>query len=912
MTDTGHNLVPVDFDPFAPPSHPDTLPLTEPQAEMWTAAAMDEDANRSYNQCFVFALHGVLHVESLRAALAQVLSRHHALRAVISADGSGQTILAPFPVEIPVLDLSGLDQGARAREIDALVERECETPFDLEHGPLIRALVARESERQSRFVLTVHHIVCDGWSSSVLFNDLARAYAADRSGIDAQLPQAPSYVAYVTEQAGESAAAARRADEDYWAAQFADGAPVLDLPLSRPRPEVKTFRGAQETHLIDPQLYAALRGAGAKAGATLFATLLAAFELLVHRLSRQNDFVVGIPLAGQAFLEDSRLVAHCVHTLPLRARVDPTQPFLAHLRAVRMVLADAQEHPHLTFGSLVRRLRIPRDASRTPLVAVTFNIDKIGAPFDFKDIAIASLTVPKAYTNFEIAVNVVDSGKDALVECAYNSDLFSGAAIKSWLAHYETLLRSIVANPDAVNSSLSLLTSDERTDILARFNPRATSAPGRSLHERFEAVARERPTGVAATCDGESLTYAELNRRANGLAARLRAMGVERNHLVALRTERSLSVAVGILGILKAGGAYLPMDPAYPRDRITFMLEDAGVRVAVTERALADDFAGTAVTVALIDEIEAADDIAASGSAPDDLAYVIYTSGSTGKPKGVRVTHHNVARLLEATNDWFHFDADDVWTLFHSYAFDFSVWELWGALLYGGRIVIVPQWVSRAPESFLELLVAEGVTVLNQTPSAFRQLIQADLGTETVSPLKLRYVIFGGEALELQSLRPWFERHGDDRPLLVNMYGITETTVHVTYRPIRLADLESGAGSVIGEPIPDLRVYLLDGNGEPVPQGVPGEICRRRRRRRGGVPEQAGTHGAAIRPRYVRRLGPPVPFGRPCPAPRERRSRIPRPHRPTGEDPRIPHRAGRNRGGPRPATGHPRSGGHGP
>ena len=471
MTDTGHNLVPVDFDPFAPPSHPDTLPLTEPQAEMWTAAAMDEDANRSYNQCFVFALHGVLHVESLRAALAQVLSRHHALRAVISADGSGQTILAPFPVEIPVLDLSGLDQGARAREIDALVERECETPFDLEHGPLIRALVARESERQSRFVLTVHHIVCDGWSSSVLFNDLARAYAADRSGIDAQLPQAPSYVAYVTEQAGESAAAARRADEDYWAAQFADGAPVLDLPLSRPRPEVKTFRGAQETHLIDPQLYAALRGAGAKAGATLFATLLAAFELLVHRLSRQNDFVVGIPLAGQAFLEDSRLVAHCVHTLPLRARVDPTQPFLAHLRAVRMVLADAQEHPHLTFGSLVRRLRIPRDASRTPLVAVTFNIDKIGAPFDFKDIAIASLTVPKAYTNFEIAVNVVDSGKDALVECAYNSDLFSGAAIKSWLAHYETLLRSIVANPDAVNSSLSLLTSNERTDILAPLQP---------------------------------------------------------------------------------------------------------------------------------------------------------------------------------------------------------------------------------------------------------------------------------------------------------------------------------------------------------------------------------------------------------------------------------------------------------
>jgi amino acid adenylation domain-containing protein len=283
-------------------------------------------------------------------------------------------------------------------------------------------------------------------------------------------------------------------------------------------------------------------------------------------------------------------------------------------------------------------------------------------------------------------------------------------------------------------------------------------------------------------------------------------------------------MVVGLLGILKAGGAYLPLDPAYPKERIAFMLEDSRVGVVLTQKALAGDLAGLAVTAVMLDEPLTG---AATNPAPvagaDNLAYVIYTSGSTGKPKGAQITHYNVTRLFEATQDWYRFDQNDVWTLFHSYAFDFSVWELWGALLYGGRVVVVPYWVSRSPEEFRELLIRERVTVLNQTPSAFRQLVQADLARPQAD-YALRTVIFGGEALELQSLRPWFERYGDERPLLVNMYGITETTVHVTYRPIRQADLEAGRGSVIGEPIPDLRVYILDPHGEPVPIGVPGEL----------------------------------------------------------------------------------------
>jgi amino acid adenylation domain-containing protein len=347
---------------------------------------------------------------------------------------------------------------------------------------------------------------------------------------------------------------------------------------------------------------------------------------------------------------------------------------------------------------------------------------------------------------------------------------------------------------------------------------------GTCLHERFEQQVKRTPDTVALVWDDKSLSYAELNRRANWLAHRLRELGVTPGQLVGLHTERGIKMVVGIIGILKAGGAYLPLDPVYPKDRIAFMLEDSGVQVVVTQESLIENLEGALGTQVLLDELLSGPDHNPVPVATiDDLAYAIYTSGSTGKPKGALITHHNVTRLFDATEDWYHFDEHDVWTLFHSYAFDFSVWELWGALLYGGRLIVVPYLISRSPEDFRELLAREGVTVLNQTPSAFRQLIQAELA-QPKADLVLRYVIFGGEALELQSLRPWFERYGDERPLLVNMYGITETTVHVTYRPIRLADLRSGQGSVIGVPIPDLQLHILDPDGEPALVGVPGEM----------------------------------------------------------------------------------------
>ncbi|PTV74972.1 amino acid adenylation domain-containing protein, partial [Pseudomonas aeruginosa] len=408
--------------------------------------------------------------------------------------------------------------------------------------------------------------------------------------------------------------------------------------------------------------------------------------------------------------------------------------------------------------------------------------------------------------------------------------LFDASTVERLAGHWRNLLRGIVANPRQRLGELPLLDAPERRQTLSEWNPaqRECAVQG-TLQQRFEEQVRQRPQAVALILDEQRLSYGELNARANRLAHCLIARGVGADVPVGLALERSLDMLVGLLAILKAGGAYLPLDPAAPEERLAHILDDSGVRLLLTQGHLLERLPRqTGVEVLAIDGL-VLDGYAESDPLPtlsaDNLAYVIYTSGSTGKPKGTLLTHRNALRLFSATEAWFGFDERDVWTLFHSYAFDFSVWEIFGALLYGGRLVIVPQWVSRSPEDFYRLLCREGVTVLNQTPSAFKQLMavacSADMATQQPA---LRYVIFGGEALDLQSLRPWFQRFGDRQPQLVNMYGITETTVHVTYRPVSEADLEGGLVSPIGGTIPDLSWYILDRDLNPVPRGAVGEL----------------------------------------------------------------------------------------
>jgi len=807
-------LRPVDFDPFAP-----ALPrerraaLTEPQQEMWTAAIMSREANCSYNQCFAFELHGPLRVESLRAALDQVVARHDALRVVMAPDGTSQTLRPPFSMELPLIDLSTLEPAARRREYEERLEKECETPFDLAEGPLARAFVVRESAERHRFVVTVHHIVCDGWSSSVLFSDLGLLYAADRVGIPAQLGPAASYWDYVTEQTSDEAVTAAAADEEYWVAQYPAGAPVLDLPLAGARPATKTYRSGREDLRIDDELYAAVKRTGAKSGATLFATLLAAYEVLVHRLSNQADFVVGIPFAGQPRLENSALVAHCVSTVPLRARLDPATTFAEYLRTVRLELADAQDHSRVTFGTLVRRLGIKRDRSRTPLVPMTFTIDKIGAPFDFGDVTVASLSTPKSYSNFELVVNLVDSGSDLLVECDYNADLFDGPTLRRWLSHYETLLRGIVARPDDALEALPMLSDADKRTILDEWNDTTVALPEeKRLHRLFEAQVRRTPDAQAVVDGTERTSYAELNAHANRLAQYLRRAGVGPGVTVGVCLERRANLIIALLAVLKAGGAYIPLDPAYPRDRVDFMLRDSEARVLVTEADLAGDLQGSGVKRILMDA-EAA--VIASESSADldggaggsDLAYVIYTSGSTGVPKGVAIEHRSAGTLLHWARGVFS-DREIAGVLAStSVCFDLSVFEIFFPLAFGGGVILADHALEIASRP-----ARDEVTLVNTVPSAAAEIIRAG-----VLPPSVTTVCLAGEPLPTRLVDQIYETGHVER--VFDLYGPSEDTTYSTFTLRR-----SGAPPTIGRPIANTQAYVLDRRREPVPIGAVGEL----------------------------------------------------------------------------------------
>jgi amino acid adenylation domain-containing protein len=391
-----------------------------------------------------------------------------------------------------------------------------------------------------------------------------------------------------------------------------------------------------------------------------------------------------------------------------------------------------------------------------------------------------------------------------------------------------TTLENVTLASETGATGVTLAPNNGPAQVFAGLNTTPVEFPrNKCIHQLIEEQVQRTPNATAVIFENERLTYHELNGRANQVAHRLRRLGVGPNVLVGLFMERSAELVIGLVAILKAGGAYVPIDPIYPKERIAFMLEDADVKVLLTQPKLEPRLPRHPANVLPLHSdalgFESERDTNPPPSAgPDDLAYVMFTSGSTGKPKGVLVTHYNVVRLLQATESWFHFNPADVWTLFHSHAFDLSVWELCGALFYGGQIVVVPYLISRSPEEFYGLLVREGVTVLTQTPAAFKQLMLAEERLGSSRDLALRSVIFAGEALVMRSLKPWFDRHGDQRPQLVNMYGITETTVHVTYRALSLADLDSG--SVVGVPIPDLQVHILDAGQQPVPAGSIGEL----------------------------------------------------------------------------------------
>jgi amino acid adenylation domain-containing protein len=825
---------------IVPRADRDGAPLSFAQERLWFIDRL-EPGSTTYNIPISWPLEGALDAAVLERALGEVVRRHEALRTTFrEVDGSPVQVIAPFGgFTLPVEDLSGLGKADREVEVERRTSEEATRSFDLAAGPLFRAVLLRLAEKSHVLLLSMHHIVSDGWSMGVFYREFLALYDAYLEGRESPLPElGVQYADYALWQREHLRGDRLERQLSYWRERLAGAPELAELPTDHPRPAVQTFRGASERIELPGEMLQRLRALGRSEGATLFMVVLSAFQVLLSKYSGSEDIVVGTPIAGRTRNEVAGLIGFFVNTLVLRTDLGGDPSFREVLRQVQEVTLGAYEHQELPFAKLVAELQPERSLSHSPLFQVEFTLDDIeeagrGAAEPSAESSSESSTEGgdsgSAVAKFDLALALMASRRGLAGGLIYSTDLFERGTIERMVGHLGRVLEQVAANADVRLSELELLGEAERALVLEEWNRTEAEYPAdRCIHELFEAQAARTPGAVAVRFQEESLTYAELNARANRLARHLRGRGVGPEVRVGVLLERGLEMVISLLAVLKAGGAYVPLDPGYPAERLAFILADSATPVLLTRETLRGALpALDGVEVVSLDG--AADEIAAesaenprSGAGPDSLAYVIYTSGSTGTPKGALIEHRNVARLFSATDAWFGFGESDVWTLFHSYAFDFSVWELWGALLHGGRLVVVPFEVSRDPEAFHALVQREGVTVLNQTPSAFRQFMRVD--AERGGDLALRNVIFGGEALEPAALREWVERRGTETPRLVNMYGITETTVHVTYRPLSREDVIGGSGSPIGRAIPDLRLYVLDRARRPVPVGVPGEL----------------------------------------------------------------------------------------
>ncbi len=768
----------------------DVYPLTPMQAGMVFHGLVDGATTGAYFNQVRFRLSGVTDPRALGEAWQRVVDRNAVLRSEVVWDGLAEPLQLVRPrVILPIthLDWSDLDEQGQDEQLRALLDSDRAAGLDLATAPLMRVALARLSDDEVLVLWTFHHVLLDGWSAAQLFTEVCEHHAAitrGTSGPTAARPLFREYLHWLERQDSEQA-------ELYWRRVLDGFDETTPLPFDR-RP-VDAHR-AQSGGTVRFELSARgterLREAAQRNGLTVNTVVQGAWAVLLARYAGTSDVVFGTTVSGRpADLPGvESTVGMFINTVPTRVAVDRGRDQLSWLRELQADQAEARRFEHVPLARLRGWSSLPGGANLFDSILVFENY-----PFDENAMAAHGLRLHDVYahepTNYALTV-VVSPGPRLVVELDHDPALFDESTVDRLGRHLRMLLDDVLVDPAQPLGDLRLLDYAEREQVLVEWNPAGRGFPVGTLPRLFAEQAARTPDAVAVTCEGEQLTYAELDARANRLAHLLIERGAGPERYVALRLPRSTDLVVAVLGVLKSGAAYLPIDPSYPEDRIAGMVSDTRPVAVLTELPEASGRPSTEPEVAL---------------RPENPAYVIYTSGSTGKPKGVVVPHANVARLFSATEAWFGFGADDVWTLFHSYAFDFSVWELWGPLLHGGRLVVVPHEVSRSPGEFAALLARERVTVLNQTPSAFYQLI-----AEQPTDLCLRYVVFGGEALDVRKLSAW---NGPGE--LINMYGITETTVHVTWTP---------ADGTVGEPIPDLRVYVLDEDLRPVPPGVVGEM----------------------------------------------------------------------------------------
>ncbi|MDY7077386.1 MAG: amino acid adenylation domain-containing protein [Chloroflexota bacterium] len=842
-----------------------TFPLSFAQQRLWFLDQL-EPGSPLYNIPSAVRLTGRLNEAALEQSLNEIVRRHEILRTTFARNnGQPVQVIAPqLALTLPIVDLRDQPESKREAEVLRLATEEAQRPFDLTTGPLLRATLLWLDEEEYVALLTMHHIVSDGWSMGVLIGEIAALYEAFSSGKPSPLPDLRvQYADFAHWQRWWLQEEVLEAQLDYWKQHLDGDLGALDLPTDRPRPAFQSTRGASHSFVLPRSLYEPLKALGQQERVTLFMTLLAAFQTLLHRYTGRDSVSVGSPIANRNRAEIEGLIGFFVNILVMRTDLSGDPTFRKLLVRVREVTLGAYAHQDLPFEMLVEELQPERDMSRTPLFQVMFILQNAPLePLQLPDLTLSPLEAHSGTATFDLTLSMAEthSGLSGAIE--YNTDLFNAATIRRMVGHFQTLLEGIVADPDQPISQLPLLREAERRQLLVDWNDtRAEYPQNLCMHQLFEVQAARTPGAVAVAMPAasgearEQLAYGELNRRANQLARYLQKLGVGPGILVGISVERSLEMAVGLLGILKAGGAYLPLDPDYQPERLAFMVEDSQVSVLLTQFHLADRLHATRNTqhvyldtdwTSIAQEL---DGKLESGVTPDDLAYVIYTSGSTGKPKGVMVPHRAVVNHNVAVADRFGLGAGDRVLQFATINFDAAVEEIFPTWWRGGTVVLRSGVLSGGEE--LERLVEEeGLTVLD-LPTAYWHEWVSSLATRGAQlPASVRLVIVGGDKASAERYGRWREIVGDE-VMWLNTYGPTEATIIAT-----TYEVEGGIeGEVpIGKPIANVRLYVLDRHLQPVPVGVPGELCI------GGV---AVARGYLNRPELTAERFIPDPFAPP-------------------------------------------------
>ncbi len=809
--------------------------LSPGQRRLWVLQQMD-GASAAYNVPNGVRLRGTLDTAVFTRALNTLTARHESLRAyfmpVENRPRQFSQAEAAFP--LTVLDLRQ-ESDPEAKAI-LLARQYANQPFDLQKFPLYAGYLMQTAAQEHIFFFNTHHIIGDAWSNEVLIQELAVLYQAFQQGKPSPLPPlSKQYHDYAAVQNRHLKSEAGQADRAYWLNQFSGSLPVLNLPTDYARPPLLTFDGEIASAVFDRQKTDALQALARQQGSSLFIALVAWVKLLLYRYTGQDDIIIGTPIAGRDKAEWQSQVGFFVNTLALRDEIDGSCGFQELLAAVRQTALEAYSHQQYPFDQLVDDLNLARDLSRNPLFDVVVHLQHLDSTEPaFSGIEIANFDANFTPAKFDLTFEFVEYEGELSLHLSYNTNLYGRARIERLLSHLDVLLDSLVAQPDLALNRLEILPAVELAQLM-NWNDTAAAYPDEhTIPDLFADMAMRFSERVAITAGAQQVTYGELDQQARSIAAGLARLGVTAGDRVALFLPRDESMITAMLGVLYAGGVYVPLDPEYPADRLAHMVQHSGAKVVVKgerrkEKGERASFEWCGEIAEIVDYgvlVQAKGEPLQVAIDPDAPAYLLYTSGSTGKPKGVLVTHRNVVRLMHNTAHPFAFTEQDVWIVAHSFCFDFSVWEMYGALLYGGRVVVPERDVVRDTPLFLDLLKREQVSVLNQTPAAFYNLIGHEQGANQASlGSHLHTVIFGGDRLDPTYLRPWVARYPLSQVRLVNMYGITETTVHVTHYTLTEQDVwGEGGRSPIGVPIPETEVYILNEAQKLQPIGIPGEI----------------------------------------------------------------------------------------